>query len=379
MAAHFDIAGLGLLDGLEGDARNDREELIAWLLHRGFGIDQIRASVAAPLLLPMNRVLGDDGTLVSARDICEETGLDLELLERLRGAIGLPSIEDPDAAVLPRVDGEAAARASVILALGADRDDVIAIMRVLTEGLQRAAALMRQAVFRSVLRPGASEIELAEAVEGRARGSVAQLGSMVEYLLLLQLRQSFETEAINAAERAAGELPGARTITVAFADVAGFTQLGESLPPEELLKLVRQLADVARAASLSPVRYVKTTGDAVMLVSPDPGALLNSVLELVEAAADEGLPQLRCGVASGAAVSRAGDWFGSPVNLASRVTGAARPGTVLAAQSTREAAGDSGGFAWSHVGARSFKGISGEVGLFEVTGLHLPPRNRRTR
>jgi adenylate cyclase len=366
VAAEVDIAGLGLLDGLDGEARSDRAELIDWLLKRGFSIDQIHGSAASPLLLPMNRVLGDDGTLVSARDICAATGLDLELLERLRAAIGLPGVDDPDAAVLPRVDGEVAAHASILLGHDADRDDVLAILRVLTEGLQRAAALMRHAAFRSVLRPGASEIAVAEAIEGRARKTVAQLGPMIENLLLLQMRQSFETEAINAAERAAGELPGARMITVAFADVAGFTRLGESLPPGELLKLVRRIADLARAAALSPVRFVKTIGDAVMLVSPDPGALLNCVLQLVEAGKREGLPQLRCGVASGMAVSRAGDWFGSPVNLASRVTGAARPGTVLVTQSARESAGDAEGLAWSHAGARPFKGLSDDVELFEV-------------
>ena len=66
MAADVDIFGLGLLDGLDGEARTDRAELIDWLLKRGFNIDQIHGSVASPLLLPMNRVLGDDGTLVSA-------------------------------------------------------------------------------------------------------------------------------------------------------------------------------------------------------------------------------------------------------------------------------------------------------------------------
>ena len=52
MAADVDFEALGLLDGLEGDARQERAELIAWLLDRGFDLDHIRASVAAPLMLP---------------------------------------------------------------------------------------------------------------------------------------------------------------------------------------------------------------------------------------------------------------------------------------------------------------------------------------
>ena len=75
---------------------------------------------------------------------------------------------------------------------------------------------------------------------------------------------------------------------------------------------------------------------------------------------------MRVGLATGSAVRRAGDWFGSPVNLASRVTGAARPGTVLVAESVRTAIGDGADdrFIWSFAGARHLKGVKGEVKLF---------------
>jgi adenylate cyclase len=96
--------------------------------------------------------------------------------------------------------------------------------------------------------------------------------------------------------------------------------------------------------------------------------LLAAVLDLADAAAaEEGLPRLRIGVASGPAVTRAGDWFGSPVNVASRVTGAARPGTVSVAESTREAVGSRDDrFDWRSTGARRLKGVRDEVKLFSL-------------
>ena len=94
--------------------------------------------------------------------------------------------------------------------------------------------------------------------------------------------------------------------------------------------------------------------------------LVGAVLDLADAAVANDLPPLRIGVASGCAVTRAGDWFGSPVNVASRVTAAARPGTVLIAESTRDAIANSGGYEWSSIGARRLKGVSGEVKLFRV-------------
>ena len=68
------------------------------------------------------------------------------------------------------------------------------------------------------------------------------------------------------------------------------------------------------------------------------------MLDLADAAAANHLPRLRIGLASGCAVTRGGDWFGSPVNLASRVTGAARPGMMLVAESTRDAVVNADGF-----------------------------------
>ena len=124
--------------------------------------------------------------------------------------------------------------------------------------------------------------------------------------------------------------------------------------------------DIARDVAAPPVHFVKTIGDEVMFVSTDATALLRAALELVATAEKEGLPPLRVGLATGNAVQRAGDWFGSPVNLASRVTSVARPGTVLVAKSTREAIGESDEFTWSFARARHLKGIKGEVKLFRA-------------
>jgi adenylate cyclase len=187
-------------------------------------------------------------------------------------------------------------------------------------------------------------------------------------MLFMHLRHEMETEAVNASERAAGTpLAGARQVTVAFADLVGFTRLGEELPAEELGQLANRLAEVARDVAAPPVRFVKTIGDAVMFVCADPAPLLDAVIKLVEVTdGDNDFPRLRAGIASGSAVSRAGDWFGSPVNLASRVTAVARPGTVLAAESTRDEVGEGAGFSWSFAGGRHLKGIKGETKLYRA-------------
>ena len=87
------------------------------------------------------------------------------------------------------------------------------------------------------------------------------------------------------------------------------------------------------------MRVVKQIGDAVMLVSPDVPATVETCLALVERAeGEEDFPPLRAGIAYGPAVNRWGDWFGSTVNVASRLTARARPGAVLVTEAVREAA-----------------------------------------
>jgi adenylate cyclase len=362
-----DIESTGLLDGLTGEARAERAALIPWLLDQGITVEEIRHSFA-PMLLPARRALGDDGSYVSAREISAEAGLDLHELMRFQRAAGLPQVDDPDAPAFMRADAAPAVHIKRFLDLGLDRDRLLIVVRVLTEGLSHATEEMRSAALGAVLHPGVSELEIAQASQALMAVAAPLLGPMIQDLLLLQLRHAMQTEAVNANERAEGvPLPGSRMVGAAFADLVGFTRLGEELPPENLEQLANRLADLARDVVVAPVRFIKTIGDAVMFVSPDTAALLEVMLALLDAAAaDETLPRLRVGVAYGAAVSRAGDWFGSPVNLASRVTSAARPGAVLVAEAARQQIGDDPRFRWSNAGAKRLKNIAGEVRVYRA-------------
>ena len=367
MADDVDLEASGLLDGLDGEARTQRAELIHWLLERGVSVEQIRET-PSPMMLGSRRIIGDDGVYVSARQAAAKAGVDLELFERIQRAMGLPRVDDPDAAVFLRADAEAAKFTREFLSVGIDADELVQITRLLGEGLARAAEAMRYAALAAVIQPGATELEIAKASEVLVGNVAPLLGPMIEEVLLLQLRHAIETQAVNATERAEGQhLPGARLVTIGFADLVGFTSLGEALPPEDLEKLSQHLADLTREVAVGPVRFIKTIGDEVMLVSPDPAPLLDAVLKLIDATdGDDGFPRLRAGLATGMAVSREGDWYGSPVNLAARVTGAARPGSVLVAEATRDAIGDDVRFTWSFAGGKRLKGIKADVKAFRA-------------
>ena len=73
------------------------------------------------------------------------------------------------------------------------------------------------------------------------------------------------------------------------------------------------------------------------------------------------------GVAGGPALSRAGDWYGRPVNIASRVVQIARAGSMLGTREIRDAAPES--YRWSSAGARTIKGVPDPVRLYRARRL----------
>jgi adenylate cyclase len=181
------------------------------------------------------------------------------------------------------------------------------------------------------------------------------------------LRDAVRRGMIGRAEREAGALANAQEMTVCFADLVGFTHMGVQLDAEELGGVAGRLAQAASEVTKPPVRLIKTIGDAAMFVSPEPAPMVAMALELVAAFEDADLPSLRAGVAYGPALLRAGDYYGHSVNLSSRVTAIARPGSVLCTQEVHDAA--AGEFDWSFAGKHRLKGVANAVALHRARFL----------
>jgi adenylate cyclase len=93
-------------------------------------------------------------------------------------------------------------------------------------------------------------------------------------------------------------------------------------------------------------RVVKTIGDEVLFVADSAADAGLIALDLLDAAeSDNLLPALRIGVAAGPVVSRLGDVYGSTVNIASRLTSIARPGTILVDRVMADSLAEDGRFA----------------------------------
>jgi adenylate cyclase len=362
----IDFAAVGLLDGLEGEQRAERLTLLENLAAEGMGLADLRRATenGTVMLLPAERVIAGSARY-TAEEVTERTGVELTFLTALRRAMGLP-IPEPDERVYTDADLEMAQMTTQARAMGISEADMLELDRTLGRALGQAAEALRAVPLRLVLEPGVSEAELALRYADAAAKLYPMVQPLVTNLLSLHMRNVTESELISSAERSGGRLPGSREVAVCFADLVGFTRLGEEVPPDELGRLAVRLEALATDVSEPPVRLVKTIGDAAMLASVEPEPLLDAALNLIDAANAEGeeFPQLRAGAALGLALPRAGDWFGRPVNLASRITSIARPGSLLAEREVREAVPDS--YAWSFAGERRLRGIREPVPLFRA-------------
>lgn len=370
MSDEDDFQALGLLDGLEGAARAERIALLTWLRHEQNVEDSVmvRSTKNGTILLTAAGLSLGAGPRYNAYEIADSTGLDIGFLQTLSRAAGLPVPTDLEETAFGEAYMDVTHAIGELMQAGLSESQIISIARVLSLGLAQAAELMRKTVMELAIAPGVSELDLSRTYAEASGGLLPLVGPIVEDLLRLHLYNAVRDEIVTHSERQEGALPGARDVAVAFADLVGFTRLGEQVPPDELEQVADQLVGFSAEVVEAPVRFVKSVGDAVLLVSPDPMALLDVAFDLLERVEQEGsgYPQLRVGLAYGPSVSRAGDWFGRPVNLASRLTGVARAGSVVCDEAFRNAVGDADGVVWSTVGDRRLKGIASATRLFRA-------------
>jgi len=362
----IDFAGEGLLDGLEGEARTERLALLEQLAAEGVPLSELRRTTATGtvIFLPADRVIVGEERYTSAQ-VSAMSGVEEDFLVAARRAMGLP-VPDPGEALYTEAEVESAKRTLLAREAGISDEEILDLLRVLGRGLSQAAESLRLLPLKLVLEPGLSERDLATRYAQAAEALYPMVDPLVSNILALHLRHTAQSEAISALERRGGQLPSSREIAVCFADLVGFTRLGEEVAPEQLGRLAVRLEALATDVARPPVRLVKTIGDAAMLAAPEPEPLLDAALMLIDAANAEGedFPQLRAGAALGRAVPRAGDWFGRPVNLASRITAVARPGSVLAEREVHDALENA--YSWSYAGERRLKGIRDPVRLFRA-------------
>jgi adenylate cyclase len=157
-----------------------------------------------------------------------------------------------------------------------------------------------------------------------------ELLPVVEQLQTFAWRRHLAAAAGRLLPDSDNQLPTA-TVCVGFADIVGYTSTVRHTGINELAKLLESFEENAAETIVNHGgRVVKSLGDEVLFVASTPRAAAEIGIQLSGwGRVTPGLPQLRVGMALGQVLTRLGDVYGPAVNLASRLTSLARPGTVL--------------------------------------------------
>lgn len=194
---------------------------------------------------------------------------------------------------------------------------------------------------------------IAERMRAADSPDLAQMLQAVQRVQILIWRRHLSAALQNALSMSEGEN---RTMAIGFVDIVGYTSLSRKIGMEELDDLLETFETNAfEVINSRGGHVVKTLGDAVMFSTEDPVAGAEIAIALQHLSAEHGLPPLRVGVALGTVLTRLGDVFGEPVNIAARLTSSARPGTVLT-DTTFASAVDDERFFFKSVGPLNVRG-----------------------
>jgi adenylate cyclase len=153
---------------------------------------------------------------------------------------------------------------------------------------------------------------------------------------------------------------GRLRVTIAFADLAGYTRLTEEEGELEAVDAVERFVEAVEVTLPDDARVIKTIGDEVMIVGSDAPGLTDWAVGFQRLHAGRPLP--RIGLHCGEALYRDGDYYGRNVNIASRVAARSRGGEVLVTRPVVEQSGSH--LKFERIGEVRLKGFSESTEIF---------------
>ena len=152
---------------------------------------------------------------------------------------------------------------------GLPRRELLEVGRVLGQGMAHTSEAVRRLVGNALMQPGDSEYTVGLRFAAAADELAPLMPTLLDHQFRAHLRDGMRRELVTESEREVGRLAGTRDVAIAFADLVGYTRLGEQLPAEDLGSIAGRFADLAVASVKRPATLIKTIGDGAMFASPE--------------------------------------------------------------------------------------------------------------
>ncbi|GAA4938795.1 adenylate cyclase [Actinomycetospora succinea] len=269
-------------------------------------------------------------------EVQDRTGFTPEHTSRLWSSLGFPATPD-DVRGFAEADVDALELSGRLLDEDTfDEAEELAVARALGQGLGRLAEWQATLVRRTIADAGLAHDP--DAIVDAVEALVPTLEKLQSYVWRRHLAVT-AGRMLSTLARPDGDGPSENRVVVGFADIVGFTSLSRKIDEVELRALLERFETVsADVVARRRGRIVKTLGDEILFVCERVEDAVDIAFRLHEEVPDdEGRLALRVGLALGEVLPRYGDVYGPVVNIASRLTSEARPGTVLVDEDLTEA------------------------------------------
>ncbi|MET9255392.1 adenylate/guanylate cyclase domain-containing protein [Streptomyces sp. NPDC003717] len=278
------------------------------------------------------------GRLWTRGDVAERTGVGAERTAEIWRALGFPAAGD-DERVFTDADVAALSAGERLIAAGLITGESETMMaRALGHHLSRLAEWQVHTLWAWLNRDPAVPVDGTELAD-RAAALLPEMELLQRHVWRRHLAACAGRVLADAEAESSGSGPaaapdagaGVRDLAVGFTDMVGYTRMTRGLDSAALVRTIDRFESLTGdVVAEGRGRVVKTIGDEVLFACASASDAAGIALELTgRAAADPRLPPMRTGLAHGAVLSRFGDVYGAPVNVAARLTALARPDTVL--------------------------------------------------
>jgi adenylate cyclase len=361
----------GLLDPA-GRGRLDELDLLRVMAIRQYGAlgytpEALAEALSSGEVEPfLGEYLYPRGPQLSVDEAAQKLGIDPEVLRSLRTALGFTrdSVLEGD---LKLFEGF-----NVMAAAGMPLEAVLEGARVFGDTLRRLAEtearLVHVHMHERLEETGAEEQEIVRQIDALQQATIPLLDGIVErvhheHLLLAAIEDAY----VHLVDTDAPGGRGSVDATIVFIDVASFTQLTETEGDQVAVETMTRVDSAVRGLALEHGgKLVKQVGDALMLAFRDSADAVRFATELEQTVRrDPSMPALRIGMHCGPAIYRGGDYLGTTVNLASRVTGTAAAGQTVLTEAIAQKLADSSPV--EPVGVRMLRGAEQPMQLYRLT------------
>ena len=159
-----------------------------------------------------------------------------------------------------------------------------------------------------------------------------------------------------------------KNVAILMADLSGYSALTETHGSVSAADLIDKYIRIAENCLVGDSKLHQRTGDEIMFISDSPDFLLATALKLeANTASEENFLQVHGGLHFGKVLKRADSYFGSAINLVSRIAAKAVAGTFWCSDEFVNSITDKSACTFKSKGNHLFKNINGEKEVFELS------------